>query len=105
VKKKEKRPEAVTAERIAALLEAPETPPVVRDLLRHACTSIDTFAVELPEGDVDPDFEFPDGDELTPALIRRRLPKMLRKIGAWRLSCWQSAELEAPGGKGGGDAE
>jgi hypothetical protein len=95
-------PEAVTAERIAALIEAPETPRVVRELLKLACGSIDIFAVELPGGNVDPDFEFPHPEDITPALIRRKLPAMLRKIGDWRLTDWQGKELEAPDEKGGG---
>lgn len=39
-------PAEVTAERLASLLEAPETPPVVRDLIREAGGSIDMAAAQ-----------------------------------------------------------
>jgi hypothetical protein len=74
----------VTAERLADLLEAPETPRVLRDLLCVVCESIDTAAADVPEGEEHPAFAFPHGDKLTPALIRRELPAMLRKVGDWR---------------------
>jgi hypothetical protein len=96
-----KRPETVTAERIAALIEAPETPRVVRELLQLACESIDTFAAPRTEvsGGWDINFQFPK--EATPALIRRKLPKMLRRVGDWRLADWQGKDLEGPDEKGG----
>ena len=94
-----KRPETVTAERIAALVEAPETPPVVRDLLRFVCVTLDCFSALPIEGSEDLDFQLPGpgGDKTTPVLIRRKLPAMLRRIGDWELADWQPHELVAPG--------
>lgn len=95
MRKGEKRPETLTAERLAALIEAPETPPAVRDLLRVACESVDIAAAVTPEGHTDPLFKFPHPKEITPALVRRRLPAMLRRVGGWRLVDWMGKDLEA----------
>jgi hypothetical protein len=94
-------PATATAESIAALIEAPETPNVVRELLQLACANIDTFAAGQPETNTDPDFVFGDGRDLTPEEIRRELPAMLRKIGDWHLADWQGTELCEPDEKGG----
>jgi hypothetical protein len=95
-------PARVTAERIAALLEAKETAPVVRDLLRLACISVDCFSAERVS-DADFDFQFGAGDEVTPALIRRKLPRMLRKAGHWRAAHYAPHELYEPAEKGGAE--
>lgn len=94
-------PEAVTARRLADLLGAGETPRVVRELIRVACESIGVAAVAEPEGGADPAFEFPHPEKITPALIRRRLPKMLRKVGHWHLVDWMGKDLEGPAEEGG----
>lgn len=101
---RKRRPETVTAERLAALLEAPETPRVVRELIQVACESIGVAAVAEPEGGGEPVFEFPHPAEITPALIRRRLPKMLRKVGHWHLVDWMGKDLEGPAEEGGGES-
>jgi hypothetical protein len=74
---------SVTAERVAALIEAPETPPVMRELLALVCVTIDCHSAAPIAGTEDFDFRFPHVSELTPAQVRRQLPRMLRKVGAW----------------------
>jgi hypothetical protein len=76
-------PAHVTAERVAALIEAPETPPVMRELLALVCVTIDCHSAPPVVGADDFDFTFGNIEELTPAQVRRHLPKMLRKVGAW----------------------
>lgn len=104
-----KRPQTITAERLATLLEAPETPPVVRDLLRVACGSIDCFSAPRIEvsGGWDIDFQF-SAYTPTPAAIRRKLPRMLRKVGHWRTAHdmpHELIELAEPAEEGGGDEQ
>lgn len=96
-----KRPETTTAERLAALLEAPETPRVVRELIQVACESIGVAGAAEGEGGADPAFEFPHPAKITPALIRRKLPRMLRKVGDWHLVDWMGKDLEGPPEEGG----
>jgi hypothetical protein len=100
---KGKQPETVTAERLAALLEAPETPPALRDLLRVVCVTFDTFAADRINANTMA-FQFGSGDEITPSRVRRKLPKMLRKVGQWRATIYPH-ELDKPSEKGGDHAE
>jgi len=90
--------ETVTAERLALLIEAPETPNVVRDLIQQVCLTIDCHAAEQVEGS--DDFNFKLGDPTTPAKVRRHLPKMLRKVGGWRTD-GSLLNLYSPDEKGG----
>jgi hypothetical protein len=88
-------PEAETARRIAELIEADWTPPVIRDLLRHICVTVDCFAAERIDADT-MDFKLGSGDEVTPELVRREVPAMLRKVGDFKLSHWMPHELDEP---------
>jgi hypothetical protein len=92
-------PEDLAAHRIAAMVEDPKTPRVIRDLLRHVCTTVDCFSAERINADT-MDFKLDDGDAVTPELIRREVPAMLRKVGRWKLEHWMPHELKAPGKKG-----
>lgn len=96
-------PAEVTAERLAVLLEAPETPPVVRDIVRQACESIGIDAMVCAHGDADCDgscFVFQGAPEnISAADIRRELPAMLRRIGHFRLNIYvDSLHLYEPEG-------
>lgn len=93
----------VTAERLATLLEAPETPPALQDIIRQACQSIDNAACcatctgEECNGEC---FTFRGwcGD-ITPADIRRELPARLRQAGHYRLHFYaDDIELHEPEG-------
>jgi hypothetical protein len=94
--KRGKSPETLTAERIAVLLEAPETPPAVRDLLCVACLSVDEAASTYDAARDACEFIFESGDEVTPALVRRHLPEMLRKVGHYRAADWIAHGLTEP---------
>jgi hypothetical protein len=86
VPEKVKSPEARTAERIAVMLEDEETPPVVRELVELMCHSLDAHSATPTGkgGDLMPeDYQFKPTSTPTPAAIRRKLPKMLRKVGGW----------------------
>lgn len=85
-------PHRLTAERLAALLEVPETPPAVQDLIRQACHSIDDAAamdeINRTPGDVDDVdrfYVFGKPADITPDEIRRQLADRLRRVGRWRL--------------------
>jgi hypothetical protein len=101
LKVREKRPETVTAERLAVLLEAPETPPVLRELLQHVAVTVDCFAAEPIPGTPDYAFGFGEGRSVTAARIRRKLPAMLRKVGHWHMRDDQPKELYDPTAGGG----
>lgn len=93
-------PDKVTAERLAALLEAPETPPVLRGLIQQACMSIDTEAAEETGPDTF-DFKFGFPTTITPAQIRRHLPARLRKVADFQPAYFEYIELAAPKEQGG----
>jgi hypothetical protein len=106
VPEKVKSPEARTADRLAAVLEDEETPPVVRELIELMCHSLDAHSATPTGkgGDLMPeDYQFKPTANPTPAAIRRKLPKMLRKVGRWKVGDG-IAGLWPPDEKG-GDAQ
>jgi hypothetical protein len=88
VPEKAKSPEARTADRLAAILEDEETPPVGRELVELMCHSLDAHSATPTGkgGDLMPeDYQFKSGANPTPAAVRSKLPKMLRKVGGWKV--------------------
>ncbi|MET0646720.1 MAG: hypothetical protein ABW208_08860 [Pyrinomonadaceae bacterium] len=79
----------VTAERLAAFLEAPETPPAVRDIIRCACQAIDEAAAcaTCTEEECTGKCYVFHGKpgSITPEDVRRVMPDRLRDGGHYRL--------------------
>jgi len=100
-----KRPETITAERLAALLEAPETPPAVRDIIRQGCAALDMAATVCDcTGDCTGACSTFRGRavDITPAQVRRKLPALMRKVGHYRAHFYvDGLELFDPDKKGG----
>ncbi len=106
-----KDPYAVAADRLAAILEDPDTPPVLREMVTQICVTLDSFTATPTgaRGDLLPDdyrFRLRCDDPTTPDELRRELPGMLRKARDWQvIGAYEllegGYELAAPAGEGG----
>lgn len=82
---------------LADLIGDESAPPVLRDLARIACGTLDTFAADRIPGSDSNFLDFQLDDDPTPADVRARVPAMIVKLWNWRAADFQPHDLTAPG--------